>query len=150
MEITKTNNNWGDSEPNVDSGDQARALDASDEWEDSNNDSDDTKSDNSTTDHSEGLESDLELEEEVLIASYLDLYGKPDSHASFAICVLPFVRNHSSFGKCLWWDFEHHLSLCRFHFSFVRNSKCRLHIAFFPTDLVNFTSENLKCTSQNV
>ena len=64
--------NWGDSKPNVDSGDQARALDTLDEWEDSDNDSDDTKSDNSTTDRSEGLESDLKSEEEVLIASYLD------------------------------------------------------------------------------
>jgi len=81
---------------------------------------------------------------------YVDVYGKPDGRASFAKCILPFVQNHSSFGKCLRWDFEHclSLSLCKFHFSFVRNSKCRLHIAFFPTDLVNFTSENLKCTSQ--
>ena len=61
----------GDFEPDVDPGDQARASDASDNWEDSNNDSNDTGPDNST-DHSEGLESDLELEEEVLIASYLE------------------------------------------------------------------------------
>ena len=62
---------WGDSKSNVDSGDQASASDASDDWEDSDNDSNHTGPDNST-DHSEGLESDLESEEEVLIASYLE------------------------------------------------------------------------------
>ena len=72
---TKTHNpisDLGDFKPDVDSGDQARASDASDNLEVSNNDSNDTGPDNSTTDHSEGVESELESEEEALIISYLD------------------------------------------------------------------------------
>ena len=62
----------GDFEPDVDPGDQARASDASDNWEDSDYDSNDTESDSLTTDHSEGVESELESEEEALIILYLD------------------------------------------------------------------------------
>ena len=64
--------NWRDFEPNVDSGDEARASDTPDDWEDSDNNSIDTEPDNSLTDHSEGLESDVESEEEALIALYLN------------------------------------------------------------------------------
>ena len=56
-------------EPNIDSGNQDKESDVPDDWEDLDNDSNDTKSDDPTTGHSDGLKSELDSEEEALAAS---------------------------------------------------------------------------------
>ena len=58
-------------EPNIDSGNQEKESDVPDDWEDSDNDSNDTESDDPTTGHSDGLKSKLDSEEEALAASCL-------------------------------------------------------------------------------